>query len=174
MLRHLRINKARLTSGESLSSKCSVLYIKYPFRTKRLTISSTLVSQLMLAEESDWATLIYQFMCFSSCVGGLSRRPVLAVFTLERARADGSGYVYTSFYSSRFNKYLHVHGYTSISMRLWTLLEGAFAKETICAAQIFMKVRRRDPDSMNHELSLMINLIYNSLKLDTLLSPRVL
>lgn len=29
-------------------------------------------------------TLLYQFMCFSSCVGGLNRRPLLVVFTLEQ------------------------------------------------------------------------------------------
>ena len=29
-------------------------------------------------------TNLFQFMCFSSCVGGLSRRPVQVIFTLER------------------------------------------------------------------------------------------
>ena len=32
---------------------------------------------------SDWVTNLYQFMCFSSCVGGLNRRPLQVVFTLE-------------------------------------------------------------------------------------------
>ena len=32
---------------------------------------------------SDWTTNLYQFMCFSSCVGGLNRRSVQLVFTLE-------------------------------------------------------------------------------------------
>ena len=32
---------------------------------------------------SDWVTNLYQFMCFSSCVGGLNRRPLQLVFTLE-------------------------------------------------------------------------------------------
>jgi hypothetical protein len=33
---------------------------------------------------ADWVTNLFQFMCFSSCVGGLNRRPVQVVFTLER------------------------------------------------------------------------------------------
>ncbi|XP_064642871.1 tumor protein 63-like isoform X2 [Lineus longissimus] len=32
---------------------------------------------------SEWVTNLYQFMCFSSCVGGLNRRQVQVVFTLE-------------------------------------------------------------------------------------------
>ena len=32
---------------------------------------------------AEWVTNLYQFMCFSSCVGGLNRRPVQIVFTLE-------------------------------------------------------------------------------------------
>ena len=33
---------------------------------------------------AEWVTNLFQFMCFSSCVGGLNRRPVQIVFTLER------------------------------------------------------------------------------------------
>ena len=36
------------------------------------------------AAGADWVTNLFQFMCFSSCVGGLGRRPVQVVFTLER------------------------------------------------------------------------------------------
>ncbi|XP_078373715.1 cellular tumor antigen p53-like isoform X2 [Oculina patagonica] len=32
---------------------------------------------------SDFVTNMFQFMCFSSCPGGLNRRPILVVFTLE-------------------------------------------------------------------------------------------
>ena len=32
---------------------------------------------------ADWVTNLYQFMCFSSCVGGLNRRPIQLIFTLE-------------------------------------------------------------------------------------------
>ena len=32
---------------------------------------------------ADWSTALYQFMCFSSCAGGLNRRQVLLVFTIE-------------------------------------------------------------------------------------------
>ena len=31
----------------------------------------------------DWTRVVYRFMCNSSCVGNLSRRPISAVFTLE-------------------------------------------------------------------------------------------
>jgi tumor protein p63 len=40
------------------------------------------------AAGADWVTILLQFHCFSSCVGGLNRRPVLVVFTLER-KSDG-------------------------------------------------------------------------------------
>ncbi len=32
---------------------------------------------------AQWVTNLFQFMCFSSCVGGLNRRAVMLVFTLE-------------------------------------------------------------------------------------------
>ena len=32
---------------------------------------------------ATWVTNLFQFMCFSSCVGGLNRRPLMLVFTLE-------------------------------------------------------------------------------------------
>ena len=32
---------------------------------------------------AEWVTHLFQFMCFSSCVGGLNRRPVQLIFTLE-------------------------------------------------------------------------------------------
>ena len=38
---------------------------------------------------AEWVTTLLEFHCFSSCVGGLNRRPVLVVFSLERP-SDGS------------------------------------------------------------------------------------
>jgi P53 DNA-binding domain len=32
---------------------------------------------------TEWVTNLFQFMCFSSCVGGLARRPIQVIFTLE-------------------------------------------------------------------------------------------
>ena len=34
---------------------------------------------------SEWTTELFRFMCFSSCVGGLNRRPIQLIFTLEHA-----------------------------------------------------------------------------------------
>lgn len=39
----------------------------------------------------DWTLVIYRFMCNSSCVGNLSRRPISAVFTLESAAGEVLG-----------------------------------------------------------------------------------
>lgn len=35
------------------------------------------------AAGTEWVTNLFQFMCFSSCVGGLIRRPIQVIFTLE-------------------------------------------------------------------------------------------
>jgi len=43
-----------------------------------------MMMMVYLAAGADWVTNLFQFMCFSSCVGGLSRRPVQVIFTLER------------------------------------------------------------------------------------------
>lgn len=34
---------------------------------------------------TEWVTNLFQFMCFSSCVGGLTRRPIQVIFTLEHS-----------------------------------------------------------------------------------------
>jgi len=39
----------------------------------------------------DWTPVGYRFMCNSSCVGNLSRRPISAVFTLESANGEVLG-----------------------------------------------------------------------------------
>lgn len=38
---------------------------------------------MVFSAGAEWVTNLFQFMCFSSCVGGLSRRPVQLIFTLE-------------------------------------------------------------------------------------------
>jgi len=39
----------------------------------------------LLTAGTEWVTNLFQFMCFSSCVGGLTRRPIQVVFTLEHS-----------------------------------------------------------------------------------------
>jgi len=41
-----------------------------------------------LSAGAEWVTTLLEFHCFSSCVGGLNRRPVQVIFTLEAP--DGS------------------------------------------------------------------------------------
>ena len=41
--------------------------------------------------DGTWTLVTYQFMCNSSCVGNLSRRPVNTVFTLESATGEVLG-----------------------------------------------------------------------------------
>ena len=44
---------------------------------------SVVVPHEMPQVGASWVTNLYQFMCFSSCVGGLNRRPLQLIFTLE-------------------------------------------------------------------------------------------
>ena len=43
-----------------------------------------MMMMMMFVAGADWVVNLFQFMCFSSCVGGLARRPVQVIFTLER------------------------------------------------------------------------------------------
>jgi len=45
----------------------------------------------MFIVDGDWTLVTYRFMCNSSCVGNLSRRPIVAVFTLETAAGEVVG-----------------------------------------------------------------------------------
>ena len=49
----------------------------------RSTFGSVTNVMLFLSAGAEWVTNLYQFMCFSSCVGGLNRRPIQVIFTLE-------------------------------------------------------------------------------------------
>lgn len=43
------------------------------------------VCTCLLTAGTEWVTNLFQFMCFSSCVGGLTRRPIQIIFTLEHS-----------------------------------------------------------------------------------------
>jgi len=45
----------------------------------------------LFVADGGWSLVIYRFMCNSSCVGNLSRRPINAVFTLESATGEVLG-----------------------------------------------------------------------------------
>ena len=54
-------------------------YIDDPFTGRQ----SVVIPQEHPQAGAEWVTNLYQFMCFSSCVGGLNRRPIQVIFTLE-------------------------------------------------------------------------------------------
>lgn len=54
-------------------------YAQDPF-TERLSV---LIPHEQPQAGSDYVVNLFQFMCFSSCVGGLNRRPMQVIFTLE-------------------------------------------------------------------------------------------
>lgn len=41
---------------------------------------------VLIAAGTDWTIYLFQFMCFSSCIGGLNRRPVQIVFSLQNGQ----------------------------------------------------------------------------------------
>ncbi|KAK2165777.1 hypothetical protein LSH36_45g04026 [Paralvinella palmiformis] len=55
-------------------------YVVDPYNGRQ----SVIIPQEQAQAGSLWVTNLYQFMCFSSCVGGLNRRPMQVIFTLER------------------------------------------------------------------------------------------
>nr|7PC6_A Chain A, DNA-binding domain [Alvinella pompejana]7PC6_B Chain B, DNA-binding domain [Alvinella pompejana]7PC6_C Chain C, DNA-binding domain [Alvinella pompejana]7PC6_D Chain D, DNA-binding domain [Alvinella pompejana]7PC6_E Chain E, DNA-binding domain [Alvinella pompejana]7PC6_F Chain F, DNA-binding domain [Alvinella pompejana]7PC6_G Chain G, DNA-binding domain [Alvinella pompejana]7PC6_H Chain H, DNA-binding domain [Alvinella pompejana] len=54
-------------------------YVEDPYTGRQ----SVIIPQEHPQAGAEWVTNLYQFMCFSSCVGGLNRRPIQVIFTLE-------------------------------------------------------------------------------------------
>ncbi|KAI0238143.1 Tumor protein p73 [Lamellibrachia satsuma] len=54
-------------------------YVEDPYTLRQ----SVIIPQEQPQAGAEWVTNLYQFMCFSSCVGGLNRRPIQVIFTLE-------------------------------------------------------------------------------------------
>ena len=52
---------------------------------KAPTNALTYLLVCLLTAGTEWVTNLFQFMCFSSCVGGLTRRPIQLIFTLEHS-----------------------------------------------------------------------------------------
>ena len=55
-------------------------YVEDPYNGGR---QSVIIPHEQPQAGAEWVTNLYQFMCFSSCVGGLNRRPIQVIFTLE-------------------------------------------------------------------------------------------
>lgn len=64
--------------------RCQNMYAMYQNQLDAYSTlrHSVLVPFEKLAGESEWTTFLFQFMCFSSCIGG-NQKPVKIVMTLE-------------------------------------------------------------------------------------------